>query len=105
MTKWYLDVCALPSEGESLDFWRVSKIEKPNRLLLRAEMKMPGEAFLEWIVTETDEGTELAQTAYFAPRGLFGRLYWYSLVPFHGAIFGPMARRIVETAASRQVRT
>ena len=91
-------------EGESLDFWRVSKIAAPNRLLLRAEMKLPGDAFLEWIVTETDEGTELAQTAYFAPRGLLGRLYWYSLIPFHGAIFGPMARKIVETAESRQVR-
>lgn len=88
-------------EGESLDFWRVNVVDPPNRLLLAAEMKLPGEAFLEWVVDETGEGTTLTQTAYFAPRGLLGRLYWFALLPFHNAIFGPMAKKIVETAANR----
>ncbi len=88
-------------EGESLDFWRVNVIDPPNRLLLLAEMKLPGQAFLEWVIDEGDETTTLVQTAYFAPRGLLGRMYWYALLPFHMAIFGPMARKIVEAARTR----
>lgn len=89
-------------QGESLDFWRVRVVEPNRRLLLRAEMKLPGEAFLEWKIEPSDSGCTLTQTAYFAPRGLLGRLYWFALFPFHFAIFGRMARRIVEAAEHRR---
>ncbi|GEP50356.1 epimerase [Flavobacterium noncentrifugens] len=78
--------------GDSLDFWRVlfaSRTEK--RLLLFAEMKLPGEAWLEFRI---DDENVLHQIATFRPKGLFGRLYWYSLVPFHYFIFGGMIRKI-----------
>ena len=88
--------------GEALDFWRVNAVDPPNRLLLQAEMKLPGRAFLEWEIESAGEGSTLTQTAYFAPRGLFGRLYWYVLFPFHVAIFGPMARRIATAAEQRR---
>ena len=79
------------SPGESLDFWRVllaDKIEK--RLLLFAEMKLPGEAWLEFKIA----GNLLTQTATFRPLGLWGRLYWYCMLPFHGFIFKGMIRNI-----------
>jgi len=77
--------------GDSLDFWRVlyaSRAEK--RLLLYAEMKLPGEAWLEFKI----ENKELVQTATFRPRGLWGRAYWYAVTPFHGFIFRGMSARI-----------
>jgi uncharacterized protein YbjT (DUF2867 family) len=80
------------SPGEALDFWRVliaDKVEK--RLLLFAEMKLPGEAWLEWRI---DSENVLHQTATFRPLGLWGRLYWYSVLPFHGFIFRGMIRKI-----------
>jgi uncharacterized protein YbjT (DUF2867 family) len=80
--------------GDSLDFWRVLLADKnEKRLLLYAEMKLPGEAWLEFAVREN----ELIQTATFRPRGLWGRLYWYSVLPFHGFIFRGMIRNIVDT--------
>ena len=75
-------------------------MEPGRRLLLEAEMKVPGEAFLEWVAEPFDGGTRLTQTASFRPRGLFGRLYWYALVPFHTLILGAMARRIGSAANS-----
>ena len=80
------------SPGEALDFWRVliaDKIEK--RLLLYAEMKLPGEAWLEFRI---DNQNVLHQTATFRPLGLWGRLYWYGVLPFHGFIFRGMIRNI-----------
>lgn len=78
--------------GDSLDFWRVLLANKEEkRLLLFAEMRLPGEAWLEFRI---DEENVLHQIATFRPRGLFGRLYWYSLVPFHYFIFGGMIRNI-----------
>ena len=78
--------------GDSLDFWRVLLADKKaKRLLLFAEMKLPGEAWLEFKI---DENNVLHQTATFRPRGLKGRLYWYSIVPFHYFIFGGMIRNI-----------
>ncbi|MEA3511406.1 MAG: DUF2867 domain-containing protein, partial [Actinomycetota bacterium] len=66
--------------GEALDFFRVAGIDpKCHRLLLRAEMKVPGEAWLEWSIEPTEEGPRLVQVAQFAPRGVAGRLYWWSL--------------------------
>lgn len=79
-------------EGDALDFWRVILADKKNkRLLLFAEMRVPGEAWLEFKI---DEENVLHQTATFRPKGILGRLYWYSMLPFHYFIFGNMVRRI-----------
>ncbi len=77
--------------GDALDFWRVVVADKQSmRLLLYAEMKLPGEAWLEFNIDDN----MLIQTATFRPRGVFGRLYWVTLLPFHKLIFRNMARRI-----------
>lgn len=88
--------------GESLDFFRVAEVN-PDRgiLLLRAEMKVPGTAWLGWSIDMTEDGSRLTQSALFAPRGLFGRIYWYALLPIHAAIFKRMAERIAKTATRR----
>ena len=79
--------------GDALDFWRVLYANKEEgRLLLFAEMKLPGEAWLEFKM----EGNELVQTATFRPLGLAGRMYWYSVLPFHGAIFSGMLGNLVK---------
>jgi uncharacterized protein YbjT (DUF2867 family) len=80
------------SPGEALDFWRVLIADKrEKRLLLYAEMKLPGEAWLEFRI---DNNNVLHQTATFRPLGLLGRLYWYSVMPFHGFIFRGMIKNI-----------
>lgn len=77
--------------GESLDFWRVIYADREQkRLLLYAEMKLPGEAWLEFKI----EGNEVQQTATFRPLGVAGRLYWYAVLPFHYFIFNGMIRHI-----------
>lgn len=82
--------------GDSLDFWRVLLADKANmKLLLYAEMKLPGEAWLEFKVRTKENHHELIQTATFRPRGVWGRLYWYAVLPFHGPIFSNMSKRIV----------
>jgi uncharacterized protein YbjT (DUF2867 family) len=82
------------SPGEALDFWRVLVADKADRrLLLFAEMKLPGEAWLEFRI---DSQNVLHQTATFRPLGLLGRLYWYSVLPFHGFIFRGMIRNIAK---------
>ncbi len=85
--------------GDALDFWRVEKIE-PNRLLrLRAEMKSPGPAWLEFrIEPRNDNHTRLVQTAFFIPKGLFGLLYWYVLYPLHAVVFSGMIDAIARRA-------
>ncbi len=87
--------------GETVDFWRVSHLEPGRELVLHAEMKLPGEAWLAWRADPIDRGTRLTQTATFVPRGLLGRAYWYALVPFHALIFGTMARRIATSGKNR----
>jgi uncharacterized protein YbjT (DUF2867 family) len=87
--------------GEPVDFWRVEAFEPPHLLRLRAEMKVPGEAWLEYRVIELPEGSGLDQRARFHPRGLWGRIYWSVLVPFHGLIFPRMARELVREAERR----
>ena len=78
--------------GDTLDFWRVLLADKEEkRLLLYAEMKLPGEAWLEFKI---DENNTLIQTATFRPLGILGRLYWYAVLPFHGFIFKGMIRKI-----------
>ncbi len=80
--------------GDALDFWRVLLADKKaKRLLLFAEMKLPGEAWLEFRI---DDNNVLHQTATFRPKGLKGRLYWYSIVPFHYFVFGGMIRGIAK---------
>lgn len=81
--------------GDTLDFWRVLVADKVNgRLLLFAEMRLPGDAWLEFKLVAEGETRKLVQTATFRPRGLWGRLYWYSMLPFHYFIFAGMIRRI-----------
>jgi hypothetical protein len=85
--------------GEALDFWRVVGFERNRRLALRAEMKLPGEAMLEFRIAAGTEGKcELEQLALFQPKGLFGLLYWYAVVPFHHIVFSGMMRGIERTA-------
>lgn len=85
------------SVGDSLDFWRVLLADKKNkRLLLFAEMRVPGEAWLEF---EIDDQNMLHQTATFRPKGLWGRLYWYTMLPFHYFIFEGMIKRIAENSS------
>jgi len=82
--------------GDALDFWRVIVAnKKQRRLLLFAEMKLPGDAWLEFNISEEYGNFYLNQTATFRPKGLAGRLYWYTVLPFHVFVFEGMARRIV----------
>jgi len=79
------------SPGDALDFWRVVEVTRLRRLLLVAEMKLPGEATLEFRIEEIAPGeTMLQQIAHFLPRGLLGLLYWYAVTPFHNFIFDGM---------------
>ncbi|MFO7679661.1 MAG: SDR family oxidoreductase [Chloroflexota bacterium] len=87
--------------GEALDFWRVEAVE-PNRLLrLRAEMKLPGQGWLQFEALPAEGGqTNLIQTAYFAPKGLSGLAYWYGIYPLHGLIFSRMIDAIARQAVA-----
>lgn len=82
--------------GEALDFWRVEEVRQSRLLRLRAEMKVPGKAWLEWRAIPEGEGTRLLQSAMFAPTGLWGILYWRALYPFHKLIFNDMIKAIAE---------
>ncbi|MEJ2104264.1 MAG: SDR family oxidoreductase, partial [Ignavibacteriaceae bacterium] len=83
--------------GDTLDFWRVLAADKQNkRLLLYAEMKLPGEAWLEFKIISRNKRNYLQQTATFRPKGLSGRLYWYSVLPFHHFVFEGMAANITK---------
>jgi uncharacterized protein YbjT (DUF2867 family) len=84
--------------GDALDFWRVEALEPGSLLRLRAEMKVPGGAWLEMRVTPEEGGSRYDQRAVFFPRGLAGRLYWFAVLPFHGFIFAGMASRIAAAA-------
>jgi uncharacterized protein YbjT (DUF2867 family) len=85
--------------GESLDWWRVETLEEASLLRLRAEMRLPGLAWLEFHVERDDDGrARLRQRATFHPRGLLGQLYWWAVTPFHGFVFGGMLRNITRAA-------
>lgn len=86
--------------GEVVDFWRVEMVERPRILRLRAEFKVPGQAWLQFTAVPEGPGTRLIQTAFFAPRGLFGLLYWYAMYPAHLFIFGDMARALARLAVA-----
>ena len=88
---------SLINAGDALDFWRVVYADKSiGKLLLFAEMKLPGEAWLEFKVVEENNQSILHQTATFRPKGLIGRIYWYCLVPFHYFVFNGMIRNLVK---------
>lgn len=89
--------------GEALDFWRVEAIEPNHLLRLRAEMKLPGRGWLQFKVDPLDANRcKLTQTAFFAPKGLFGLAYWYALYPAHGFVFGSLIREISERAEAAE---
>ena len=85
--------------GESLDFWRVETVEKDRLMRLRAEMKVPGKAWLQFeSLPQNDGKTLLIETAYFAPRGIWGFVYWYAMWPFHAFLFNGLIRRLAARA-------
>ena len=91
--------------GDALDFWRVLLADKKEkRLLLYAEMKLPGEAWLEFKIVNINGKLNLEQTATFRPIGIAGRLYWYSVLPFHGFIFNGMANKLTSDLSSLKVK-
>lgn len=83
--------------GESLDFWKVVDVKENERLLLYAQMKVPGNAWLEFKI----EDNKLIQSAYFYPKGVLGRLYWYTLIPIHYFVFNNMINSIIKKAATK----
>jgi len=84
--------------GDALDFWRVEEVRRPALLRLRAEMKVPGRAWLQYDVSPAEGGSRLIQTAFFEPKGLPGLAYWYLLYPVHGLIFRGSVRILAERA-------
>ncbi|MEU9688072.1 SDR family oxidoreductase [Amycolatopsis japonica] len=85
--------------GEALDWWRVEYLDRPRLLRLRAEMKLPGRAWLELGVESDEDGrTIYRQRAVFEPHGLAGHAYWKGIAPFHGVVFGGMVRNITGAA-------
>ena len=91
--------------GDPLDFWRVLVADRAaKRLLLYAEMRLPGEAWLQFRIVDNEDGTHaLEQLAAYRPEGLAGRLYWYSVLPFHGIIFKGMVKNLTEFGKSAEL--
>ncbi|MDJ0625892.1 MAG: SDR family oxidoreductase [Candidatus Caenarcaniphilales bacterium] len=88
--------------GDALDFWRVADLKRNQRLLLVAEMKLPGEAILDSVIEEVGDGkVELKQIARFLPRGLLGLIYWYLVTPFHFIVFNGMLKGIAEETGKK----
>ncbi|WP_051389258.1 SDR family oxidoreductase [Arthrobacter sp. 35W] len=85
--------------GDAVDWWRVETLEPGHLLRLRAEMKVPGDAWLEFAAEPDGGGTVYIQRAIYFPRGVLGKLYWWAILPFHGLIFPSMARNILAKAA------
>jgi uncharacterized protein YbjT (DUF2867 family) len=88
--------------GDALDFWRVLEVSPPRHLILVAEMKLPGEALLDFEIIPSDSGAELRLGTRFRPNGLYGVFYWYALLPFHDILFGGMLREVA-TRVNRPV--
>ena len=84
--------------GDTIDWWRVEKYMPDQLLLLAAELKLPGRAWLQFEVVPGETGSSIRQTAIFDPVGISGRLYWYVLYPFHALIFRGMLRRMAQLA-------
>ncbi|MEO7086790.1 MAG: SDR family oxidoreductase [Gemmatimonadaceae bacterium] len=90
--------------GDTVDFWRVEAIEPGHLLRLRAEMRLPGRAWLQFEVVGADGGSHIRQTAMFEPHGLAGLAYWYALYPVHGFVFGGMLNGIAKSGRSENRR-
>jgi hypothetical protein len=91
--------------GDALDFWRVEAVEPGRLVRLRAEMKVPGPAWLQFEARPADGGgTLLVQTAFFEPHGVAGLAYWYALYPVHQLVFSGMARAIARRAQAQPTR-
>ncbi len=88
--------------GDALDFWRIAHVEKEKRLLLIAEMIVPGQASLEFRIAETKNGTRVQQIARFVPQGVLGLLYWFAVSPLHEFVFSGMLKGIA-TSANDQI--
>jgi hypothetical protein len=91
--------------GDALDFWRVTAIESPQRLVLTAEMKLPGVATLSFEIEPVPDDTNrctIVLTARFRPRGLLGIAYWYAVLPLHGIVFRGMLAGLVREAEEQQ---
>jgi len=80
--------------NDVIDFWRVEDLKANERLLLRAEMKLPGMAWLEFNIEKINDQNRLSLKAHYQPRGLFGRIYWYMFLPFHNIIFKNLLKQI-----------
>ncbi|MGE9294300.1 MAG: DUF2867 domain-containing protein [Puniceicoccales bacterium] len=91
--------------GETVDFWRVEEVREPKLLRLRAEMKVPGRAWLQWEAWPEGSGTRLVQSAIFRPQGFPGVLYWYSLYLVHKYIFSAMIRSVGKLAETQPAPT
>lgn len=91
--------------GDVVDWWRVEAISAPEHLLLRAEMRTPGPGWLEWRIEDLGAEREVRQRAVFIPHGLAGRLYWLTLLPFHGFLFPRLLRRLVDESSATAVET
>lgn len=87
--------------GDAVDFWRVEEVRRPTLLRLRAEMKVPGRAWLQYEVVPDAGGRRLVQTAFFEPKGLGGLAYWYGLYPAHAIIFRGMLRELARRSAAQ----
>jgi len=90
--------------GDALDFWRVESFEPDRLLRLRAEMRVPGRAWLQFEVNPVERGAEIRQTAIFDASGLLGLAYWYALYPFHRFVFAGMLRNIANRARESAAR-
>jgi len=91
--------------GDTLDFWRVERVEPGRLIRLRAEMRFPGRAWLEFEARPAANGqTLLLQTAFFDPKGLAGFLYWYVQYPMHALVFSGLIRRVAESAEGQRSR-
>lgn len=93
----------LPQAGDQLDFWTVLECKPPDRLRLRADMKLPGRAWLQLETTQAEGGCVVTQTAAFDPKGFFGLMYWWLLYPVHAVVFGGMLSGL-ERVATRSAR-
>lgn len=87
--------------GDALDFWRVLDIKPPFKLILLAEMKLPGEALLTFKLIPNEKGTELRISTRFRPTGLYGILYWYSLLPFHNLLLGGLLKELAKKVGGK----
>jgi hypothetical protein len=87
--------------GDALDFWRVEEVRRPELLRLRAEMRLPGRAWLQYEVIPEGNASRLTQTAFFEPKGLPGLAYWYGLYPVHSLIFRDLVRNLAKRAVAR----